>query len=151
MSTTATDAQLRELLKSSAAAYEQRQNDLNTRELQVKKTLDMMIEIIDPIARYLTDLKVPAKAVRDAAGISLDVGKPPNVSGQLIIKVTPDFRLKITKRAIAPDGNIGTHEQIRDPSDFGVPHWRAELGSALTSMLGSYESGADEHDDEGND
>jgi len=138
MPATLTDAQLREQLKSSAAAYEARQNELNTRERQVPRTLDMMIEVMEPLVQYLTSLKVPAKVVRHSGGITLHVGVVPNVAGELLVSATPDFKLKITKRAIAPDGNIGTTEEVRAPSDFGAPHWRSELAAAITWMLGSY-------------
>ena len=78
---------------------------------------------------------------------------PPNASGQLVVKVTPDFKLAIVGRSVAPGGNIGTHEQpARDPSDFGPPHWRAELARSLTWMLGenqpSHGSAADEDEDD---
>jgi hypothetical protein len=150
MQKTLSDAQLRELLRSSATTYQQNQNELNTRERQAQKALDMMIDVMQPIAEYLTSLKVPAKVVRDAAGITFDVGEAPNASGQLVVKVTPDFKLAVIERSVAPGGNIGTHEQpARDPSDFGPPHWRAELARALTWMLGSGAEGhGSNHDDD---
>lgn len=152
MQKTISDAQLRELLKSGAAAYQERQNELNTRERHAQRTLDMMIEVMQPLTDYLQSLNVPANLKRSQSGIVFDVGQPPNLSGQLLVKVTPEFKLVITERAITGDGNIGMHEQPpRDPSDFGAPHWRAELARALAWMLGegsSDHSAPDEDDDE---
>lgn len=151
MSKILSDAQLREVLKSGAAAYEQRQNELNTRERQAQKTLDMMVEVMQPLVDHLKSMKVPANLQRDQSGIVLDVGEPPNVSGQLLVKVTPDFMLVITERSTTVGGNIGMHEQpARDPSDFGAPHWRGELGRSLGWILGEVkaEHGAVDDDDD---
>lgn len=152
MQKTISDAQLRELLKSGAASYQERQNELNTRERQAQRTLDMMIEVMQPVADYLKSLNVPANVNRNQSGIVFDVGQSPNLSGQLLVKVTPEFKLAITERAITGDGNIGMHEQPpRDPSDFGPPHWRAELARALAWMLGESNSdhgGAPDEDDD---
>jgi hypothetical protein len=152
------DAQLRERLKPCASTYLERQNELNTRERQVEKTLDMMIEVMTPIVDYLTSLKVPATVRRDKTGIVVDLGAAPNMSGQLAIKVAPDFRLVVSKRSVTGAGDIGTHDQSpREPADFGAPHWRGELAESLTWILGGsnvdrpYAQGAHGDDDEDDD
>lgn len=142
------DAQLRDRLKSCAGTYLERQDELNTRERQVEKALDMMIEVMTPIVDYLTSLKVPATIRRDATGIILDLGAAPNTSGQLAIKVTADFRLVVSKRTVTGAGDIGTHDQSpREPTDFGAPHWRGELADSLTWILGGSGPGRADDDD----
>ena len=149
------DAQLRERLKPCASNYVERQNELNARERQVEKTLDMMIEVMTPIVDFLTSLNVPATVRRDTTGIVVDLGAAPNTSGQLAIKVTPDFRLIVSKRSVTGAGDIGTHDQSpREPADFGAPHWRGELAESLTWILGGSSLGRahdDAHDDDEND
>ncbi|MFT3700169.1 MAG: hypothetical protein QM831_43890 [Kofleriaceae bacterium] len=152
MPKTVTDAQLRELLKSGASAYQERENDLNTRELQAQRVLDMMIEVIQPTADYLVSLKVPANLKRLPMGLMFEVGQSPNTSGQLLVNVTKDFKLAIIERTISGAGDIGTREQPpRHPSDFGAPHWRGELAQALTWILGEPTNRQSNDDDDDDD
>jgi hypothetical protein len=132
------DAQLRELLKLAASAYVQRQNELNRRELQARKCLEMMLEVAQPVSECLNSLNVPAKLRREKTGIVFEVGEAPNTAGQISVTQTPDFMLIVAQRSTSGSGDVVTQDQSpRDPSDFGVPHWRSELAEALQWILGS--------------
>jgi hypothetical protein len=150
MNKTLTDAQLHDVLKPCAIAYNEQQNELNTRAHQAEKTLDMMIEVMLPVAEYLTSLKVPATARREKDGVVLEVGESPNTSGQLSVKRTADFCLVVGRRLVTGAGDIGTHESPpRAPNDFGSPpDWRAEIAASLGWILASPPRGVTDRDDE---